>query len=173
MVKKSYKWLLLLFVLMGVAFIKPDANMHPYHVSAMEIEYNRSAAVLEMSIKIFIDDFENVLKKNYQPKIDLHKNEYRLVMDKLIDDYIKRHIFIINKNKKYTIKLFGWETDKESVIIYATAPVSKLDTSNIEVVNTVLFDFFDDQMNIVHFLVDGKRISEKFYIQKPKMKFNF
>ena len=173
MVKNSYKWLLVLFVMISLAFVKLDDNVHPYHVSAAEIEYNKPAAVLEMSIKIFIDDFENTLKKNYQQKIDLHKKEYRAVMDKLIEDYISRHLFIISKNKKYTTKLFGWETDKESVIIYATALAPDFDIANIEVVNTVLFDFFKDQMNIVHFFVAGKRISEKFYIQKPKIKFQF
>ena len=156
-----------------ISFTTAKSNLHPYHVSATEIEYNPKATSLEMSIKIFIDDFEAILKKKYSQKIDLHQAEMRASMDKLIADYIDKHLFVISKNKKYNTKLYGWETDQEAIVIYATAAAPAFDKSNIEVINTVLFDLFDDQMNIVHFFVDGKRISEKLNIQKPRVKLSY
>ncbi|TXH20437.1 MAG: hypothetical protein E6Q95_05740 [Chitinophagaceae bacterium] len=156
-----------------ISFSTAKSNFHPYHVSATEIEFNPKNSTLEISIKIFIDDFENVLKKNYRQKIDLHKAELRSNMDQLIADYVNKHLFVISKNKKYNTQLFGWETNQEAIIIYASAIAPVFDKTNIEVVNTVLFDLFDDQMNIVHFFVDGKRISEKLSIQKPRIKLSY
>ena len=88
MASTVYKWLLVPFL--GLILGKPaDPVPHPFHVSVVEINHNPSDKNLEISCKIFTDDFESVLVQNYKTKVDLINPPDRKAVDKLIEDYIK------------------------------------------------------------------------------------
>ncbi|MET0461971.1 MAG: DUF6702 family protein, partial [Chitinophagaceae bacterium] len=44
----------------------PVVEMHPIHLSVTEINHNAADRTLEISCKIFTDDFEKVLAQNYK-----------------------------------------------------------------------------------------------------------
>lgn len=62
MASSVYKWLLIPLICLLMAG-KPT---HPFHVSVIEINHNAADKTLEISCKIFTDDFEKILAKNYQ-----------------------------------------------------------------------------------------------------------
>jgi hypothetical protein len=49
-------------------------RLHPFHVSVVEINHNETDKTLEISCKIFIDDFEKVLAQNYKVKVDPYQS---------------------------------------------------------------------------------------------------
>ena len=147
------KWLLSLFLL--------GANVHPYHVSATEMEYDAKAKRVEISTKIFTDDFEDILAKRYKQKIDLGDKNLRPKMTELVFKYLNSHLSIQNNGKQLPLKLYGWEIDHEAVLIYTTADVTNFNAKQITIQKTVLYDLFDDQLNIIHFIYNGKRKSTK------------
>ncbi len=64
-------------------------GLHPLHVSTTELSFNAKAKSVEVSCRIFTDDFERILAKNYQVKTDLTKAEKHKDMDVLIKKYME------------------------------------------------------------------------------------
>lgn len=149
------------------------ANIHPYHVSATEMEYDAKSKRVEISTKIFTDDFENILTKLYKQKTDLSSQALRPQMTMLIEKYITTHLSLKNNNKVLPLKLFDWEVDHEAVYVYTVANTPVFDPKNITVEKTVLYDLFDDQVNIIHFIYNGRRISNKLVYPEKKVQLSF
>jgi hypothetical protein len=65
MASSFYKWLLI--PVLGIVLSSAGLpELHPFHVSVVEINYNATDKTLEISCKIFTDDFEKVLAQNYK-----------------------------------------------------------------------------------------------------------
>lgn len=148
-------------------------SMHPYHVSATELEYEPQHKRLEISTKIFTDDFEHILSKTYKQKVDLTREDWKPQMTKLITHYIVTHLSIKNNNRQLSLKLFEWEIDHEAVYVYLTADAPTFDPAQIIVEKSVLYDLFDDQVNIIHFIYNKKRISTKLAYPEKKAIISF
>jgi hypothetical protein len=132
---------------------------HPIHVSVVEINHNPTDKTLEISCRIFTDDFERVLAQNYKTRVDLI-NPDRKAMDKLISDYIKIHLSIRADGKPVSFSYLGFETEKEVVNSYLQ--VDNITTVNkIELVDKLMHDLFTDQTNLIHVTIGGKRKSTK------------
>lgn len=159
------KWFLSVYLLV--------ANIHPYHVSATEMEYDARSQKIEISTKIFTDDFENVLRKLYKRKVDLADTAVRKQMTLLIEKYITTHLSVRNNNKTLPLKLFGWEIDHEAVFVYTVADAPAFNAAKIQVEKTVLYDLFDDQVNIIHFIYNGQRKSNKLVYPERKLELTF
>jgi hypothetical protein len=145
-----YIWLL---GIGGAAHTAPVLKPHPIHVSASNIEFNKADNKFEVICSIFTDDFEAALAKDYHAKADLTKTEMHAAMDELVKKYIAQNLSISADNN--TVKL-----NREYAEVYLESdklpPVKKVD-----VTVSLLYNLFDDQINIVHVIVNGTRKSEK------------
>ncbi|SDD23104.1 DUF6702 family protein [Niabella drilacis] len=163
--------LVLLAVLLLTGFAR--AVWHPFHVSASEIEYNSKTKRLEISTKIFTDDFESVLARVYKTPVDFSNKSRKSALDELVARYITTHLSIRSNGQVQRLKFFGWEVDHEAVYVYTTADATTFSTRNITVENTILYDLFGDQVNIVHFIVNGTRKSNKLAYPERKLEIRF
>lgn len=133
---------------------------HPFHVSVVEINHNAAEKTLEISCKIFTDDFEKVLAKNYKTKVDLTNPPDKAAMDTLVKKYIFSHLSIKADGKPTRFQYIGFENDHEAAYGYVEVPgVPTL--GKIDISSTIMYDQFDDQMNIYHVIVNGNRKSNK------------
>ena len=133
---------------------------HPLHVSTTEADYNSSTKSIEITCKIFSDDFERALSKNSASIIDLTKVSMKPAMNKEVAAYLLKNLRFKVDGKLRTLEYIGFETDREATNIYfeiKNVPVFK----SAEIYNTILFDLFTDQMSIVHVVKNEKRISNK------------
>lgn len=134
--------------------------VHPFHVSVTEINHNAAEKTLEISCKIFTDDFEKVLAKNYKTKVDLINPPNKAAMDSLVKKYIFSHLNIRANGRVAIMNYLGFENDHEAAYAYIEVPnvpaVNRFDVST-----TLMYDMFDDQMNIFHFIVNGNRKSTR------------
>lgn len=150
-----------------------STNVHPYHVSATEMEYDATKKRVEISSKIFTDDFEEVLYKLYREKIDLSDTAIKPRMTVLINKYIQSHLSLGTDGKVIPLKFYGWEIDHEAVYVYTIANTSAFNVKNIAVANTILYDLYTDQVSIVHFIVSGQRKSTKVTYPQKELSFSF
>ena len=168
MVRSLHKWpVLLLIVLFFSGFtagnrssLTNKAPVHPFFVSVTEINHNASQATLEISCKLFIDDFENALKNQYKFKIDLADPKDQKQLEKLIFDYMQKHLQIKINDKPVALNFVGFETESESVWCYLEvkqAPQIK----SLAVSNDLLYESHSTQMSIIHALAGGNRKSTK------------
>lgn len=168
MASRVYKWLLLVLVSVGLTSAAP----HPFHVSVTEIDHNATEKTLEISCKIFTDDFESILAKNYNTKVDLINPPNKAAMDSLVKKYIFSHLSIRVNGRPVSFTYIGYENEKEAA--YGYIEVSNVPSvSKLDITNTILFDKFDDQMNIMHVKVAGNRKSYKLDYPAKEASFSF
>jgi hypothetical protein len=157
---------------------KPELSLqycgdrHPYHVSVVELNHNATDKTFEISCKIFTDDFEKVLAQNYKTKVDLINTPDKKAMDSLIKKYVTAHLSFKADGKPVQFTYLGFEREQEAVYSYLQvdniAAVKK-----IEITNKVMHDLFDDQINLMHITVGGKRQSTKLDYPSEQASFSF
>jgi hypothetical protein len=156
MVLIIHKWLLLFALLVCTV----HKNTHPYFVSVTEIEHNATDKSIEISCKIFTDDFEKTLRSTYHTKIDLLHPNNKAAMEIIVHDYIKNHVQIIVNEKRLQLEFLGYEQQQESIAsFYQVTNIAAV--KKIDITNTILYSYSPMQINIVHAIVGGQRQSTK------------
>lgn len=166
-----YKWLFLSLLSFGrPAAPAPDA--HPFYVSVVEVEHNGKDKALEVSCKIFVDDMEDVLKQNFKTSVDLTNSSQETRNGEMMKEYITHHLSFTADGKPAKLNFIGFEKEKESIYCYFESPnlptLKKLDVNN-----SLLHDFKQEQINIMHITVNGSRKSYKLDFPNTKASFNF
>ena len=161
-----YKWLL------AFALTNFGVNPHPIFVSVTEIEHNAVEKTLEISCKLFVDDFEKSLRKKYNTKIDLLDVNLKAAMNRLVSDYIQKHLSISTDAKKASLEFMGFELQEEGVICYFVAKnIAKMES--VELINNILYEDNPQQMGIIHIMVNGVRKSSRLDNPNEKVSFSF
>jgi len=127
-------------------------SMHKYYVSVTEVYIKPEK--LEIIIRTFPDDIENVLKDTYHVDADLSQKQTR----KLLQEYIHSHFLINVDNQSINYKYAGMTMEDEFLVILLEAHLDKT-PEKISIKNTILQDMFDEQKNIVHFFYKNDKAS--------------
>lgn len=172
-----YKWMLL-FTFPVLNFYNATKTAlakdlkHPFYVSVIQIDQNVAAKTFEITCKFFADDFEQILEKDYKIQLDMISPKDKAAFDKYIPDYVNRHFRLVVNNKKIILTYIGFEKDKESAYAYFET-VNISDVSKINITNSLLYDFTDQEINIMHVTVMGKRQSTKLDYPSSEATFSF
>ena len=150
-------FLLFTFLLTFLVSAKP---IHPYHVGSVEINYNAKTKTFEISAKFFLDDLENSLNAKYNKTLHFGEEKSKAGLDQALENYFAEYFKLKSNNKFLKINYLGVEEDKESVNIYLESEATEM-PKKVETAVSLLYSFFDDQMNIVHIIVNGERKSSK------------
>ena len=65
---------------------------HPFFVSVTEMNHNAKDKTLEISCKLFADDFEKGLEQVYKIPVDITNPKDKKQTDQYISDYLKKHL---------------------------------------------------------------------------------
>jgi hypothetical protein len=145
---------------------------HPFHLAVMEMEHNSADRSLEISCKIYTDDFETILKKINKAHVDLINPTDKVQTQKWISDYINTHLKLTVDGKMYALTCIGFERDNDAIMSYfevdGIASIKKIDLTN-----KILYDLFDDHTNVMHVTVGGNRKSGKLEYPKTEASFSF
>lgn len=169
-----FKWFLLAGLVLPTPLFDNPASLHkhPFFISVTEIEHNATEKTLEISCKMFTDDFEKSLKKNNTVHIDLLNKKYQFQMEPLVNSYITSHLSVIADGKKVAMKFHGYEKQEESIVSYYQVE-NIVSLKKLEVFNTILYDYKSEQTGIVHAIVHGERQSSKITNPDNKIVFQF
>ena len=135
-------------------------NWHPLHLSSMDVNYTTKPGTLEISCRLFTDDLEDALKKQFNVPTDLSAAAKHQAMDVLLKKYIALHLKFQANGQPVTLNYLGFEKDREAVIVYVESTPLK-SFKKLEVYNTLMYDLFTDQTNIMHVVINGDRKSSK------------
>ena len=150
-------FLLFTFLLTFLVSAKP---IHPYHVGSVEINYNAKTKTFEISAKFFLDDLENSLNAKYNKTLHFGEEKSKAGLDQALENYFAEYFKLKSNNRFLKINYLGFEEDKESVNVYLESEATEM-PKKVETAVSLLYSFFDDQMNIVHIIVNGERKSSK------------
>ena len=152
--------------------IYTEKTVHPLHLATVEIDHNAADKTLEITCKTFWDDFESVLTKLNKSRVDLTSDKAIADNNKRIYDYIKSHLQITVDGKPVQLNFVGYE--KEDVVVYSYLQVDNVSTvKKVTIVNTIMHDMFDDQVEIIHMIVNGNRKSTKLDYPAKNAEFSF
>jgi hypothetical protein len=168
MVRSVNKWLCFSAVILFSAF----SSRHPLHLSTVEINQNEADKTLEISCRIFTDDFETALSKSSGTKANFYDAALKVKMDSLVKKYIYAHLQVKADEKNVSFNYLGFE--KEGLVVYVYVEginISKV--KKLVVSNSIMHDMFDDQTNIMHITINGDRKSTKLDYPKTSAVFDF
>lgn len=143
---------------------------HPFYVSVTEIVYNKNPGTVQVSVRIFFDDFEKALEKRNKVQLNILKPVDRKQVDAMIAAYIKDHLKISVNDKSLDLKFQGYEIEEDAAWCYfEVTQVGSIKRLHIK--NDILFEEHSSQSNMIHAIVDGKRKSIK--LDNPKSEADF
>ncbi len=143
---------------------------HKFYVSISQIELNREAKSLEISIRLFAHDLEEAVFRNSKEKLLLGSNKENPKAKELILAYLKSNFEIIQSEKAIAYKLLGFELENDIIWLYVEASYKQI-IKDIEISNSLITDLFEDQKNIINFKDKGKTQSQICTKTKPKYSF--
>ncbi len=152
--------LILLCALFGLLF---SFAPHPLHLSVAEANWKKENKSLEVSLKLFFDDFEKALSAENNRPIFLcpdstteHQN--------IINNYFNKNLQLTVNQKTKHYNIIGYECENELVYVYLEyQDIGKI--KSIILRNTLLFDTYLDQTNLFNLHVDG---TDKTLLNQPK-----
>jgi len=147
-------------------------SIHKFYVSTTKIEYVVEKQSVQIITRIFIDDFERVLQERYDETIILSEKDESEVIQAHIKRYLKARINIKINDIDSKLVFLGKEYDNDIMICYLEIEnVSNI--KSIEISNTVLFDLYSDQQNILRTKINSKNKSFILIKENDKGLLNF
>ena len=137
-----------------------SAVAHKFYVSVTHIEYAEEKKAIQITTRIFIDDLEQVLNNRYDIRAAMATEEEEPALDSYIGKYLngKLRIRIDEEDRAYTF--LGKEYKDDLVVCYLEIEGIDLEKLNtLEVTNDVLTEIFEEQQNVVHLRIGGKKKS--------------
>lgn len=132
---------------------------HPLYISVTEINHNAKDKTLEISVKIFTNDFEAALEKTGGGKVDLSTSSGAL--DKLVAAYVGKHLRLRVDGKAAVLSYVGRENKEDGTWSYFQVDGVAEAPHKIEAVDDLLYETYSQQINIMHVTVGGMRKSTR------------
>ncbi|MCC3152915.1 hypothetical protein Q3A66_07900 [Hymenobacter sp. BT770] len=147
--------LLVLLPLMGAGWA-----LHAYHTTLTELRYNAAKKQLELSVKVFTDDFEKALSEGQPAHVNLSDPGPRPLA--LASAYVQRTLkFSTAAGAPLPLQVLGMQAEKDGYWLYCKVPLPG-PVPSVQLRQAMLLDVFGDQMNIVNIEAGDKKQSALF-----------
>jgi len=136
------------------------ALLHPFYVSVTEITVNPRSQSAEISCRMFYDDLEKALNKQYRTRINIVKPVNKTQVNELLNNYIGKHLLIKIDGKLVKPVFIGYELQEDGAWSYLEVKGIG-NARKIEIHNDLLYAEHEEQINMMHITVNGQRKSTK------------
>ncbi|MCK5400679.1 MAG: peptidase E [Flavobacteriaceae bacterium] len=145
---------------------------HEFHTSLTQIEYVKEKQAVQIISRIFIDDFEKILRERYNENITLSENDDNEQIKDYVSKYLKSKINIKINDIDSKIIFLGKEYDNDVMICYLE--IENVESiKSLEIINAVLFDLNSEQQNIIRTNINTKKKSFILIKENDKGLLNF
>jgi len=158
---KISKSIRIFLVIIIVAAAVHSAGLHRFHTTLTRIDYNQDEKLYEISIRLFTHDLVPLLERRSGKRVDLEKT---FNVDEMIQGYLAENFVLTDKKGAVKqLKWIGKEVETDSIRVFVESPA----TENLEgykLKNTLFFESFPEQSNLVVCLYDGKKADLMFKV---------
>lgn len=135
-------------------------TMHKFYVSVTNVGYSEKDDALQITSRVFIDDMDAVLKERYDIEAHLATDEESDLSREYLEKYLRTKFVVEINGETKNYNYIGKKYDNDVVIFYLEVPELNFpEVKAIQIQNEMLTDMFDEQQNIVHFKIEGKKKS--------------
>lgn len=134
-------------------------GFHKYYVSVTEVDYVPNQESVQITTRIFADDFEKALRERFNKDIVLTQKDEAKEVDHYIDVYLKEKIKVEINGENTELDYLGKEYDGFDIVqcYIEIKNVKKIEA--IKITNRVLFSLFDEQQNMIKTKINSKQKS--------------
>lgn len=148
---------------------------HPVHISFATIEYFEKEKKFRILFKLFVDDFDVVLKEKYGKDLKLLEGRWEKRYVKTINTYLSEHFKLVSDGKnraKNGLKLIKHEVKEQAMWLYYNLSY-KPKSSVFKLQNTILTDLYSDQKNLLIFVFKDEQKALQFNIKQTLQEISF
>ncbi|MFN0085862.1 MAG: DUF6702 family protein [Blastocatellia bacterium] len=140
---------------------------HKIHVSVSQVEYIAQGQSVQVVMRVYVDDLENALSRHANRPVKLDPARGREAGD-LVMAYLRGQFELKTKaGKPVKFNWLGLEAQVDMFWLYFEGKIPG-GFSGAQLKNRVLFELFEDQVNIVNVKYQGKQAGTMF---EPKDEF--
>jgi hypothetical protein len=145
---------------------------HPFYVSVTEINHNSKTHAVEVSCRMFYDDLEKALEKNYHTPLNIVKPANKAQLNQFLSDYIKKRLAVKADGKPLNLNYIGYEIQEDGAWAYFEVKGVN-SVKKVEVHDELLNEQHAEQINMLHVTVGGQRKSTKLDSPEADAAFSF
>lgn len=161
----------LVFPIFLMLLLSSFSTVHKYYISNTQIEYVEAQKSIQIITRVFIDDFENVLKQRYDDDLTFDDEDAKMI-DFYTEKYLREKLKISINGKDMPLIFIGKEIEMGIVKCYLEIE-DVGNVQNLEVKNQTLFDLFEEQQNIIKLNINSQKKSFVLTKQNDKAVLNF
>ena len=133
---------------------------HEFHLSKGLIEYVESEQSLQITMYVFIDDFEEALKQKNIDKLFICTSKESENADQHIYDYFQETFILEIDQKQASFDYIGKEIAEDMIGMWCYLEVTQVTPfEKITIKNSLMTEVFDDQKNIINLIGPKKKQS--------------
>ena len=130
-------------------------SAHKYYLSLTQIDYNEKSKALQITMNVFIDDFELTLNNTYDKLFNLHTEKELEDSQVYIEKYLNQHFKVQLEGQAVKYNYIGRRYEAD--VIYLYLEIENVDSvKEIGIENTVLIEFFETQKNLIKLKINDK-----------------
>jgi len=164
---KYYPWLTHLFV--GLFFWLALSSFHKFYLSVSEIRHSAADKTIQVTSRIFMDDLEQLMEDRYGITADWLTPKQHPGAQGLLEKYLSQRFVVKRDGKILPLKLLGLKEQNDVFVLFIEFSVDNWEqTKQLSVQNRVLMDLFEEQQNVVHLYLNGKKSSTVLDRDRPE-----
>ena len=150
----------LLVVLAALLLPLTGAALHAYHSTLTELRYNAAKKQLELSVKVFTDDFEKAISQGQPASVSLTDTGPRPLA--LATAYVQRTLQVRTPaGAPLQVQVLGMQAENDGYWLYCKVPLPG-PLTGVQLRQAMMLEVFGDEMNIVNIEANGKKQSALF-----------
>ena len=152
--KRTFKFPLFILIFL----LLTSAGYHRFYTSIFQINYVPQKKMVQITTRIFIDDFNDALKKQYHKTTFLGTDKETQDDINLMKKYLSEKLKLTVNGKLETLNYLSKEKENNVLICYFKInDVLKL--KSLEIENSTLTEVHPEQQNIIQFNDNGSKSS--------------
>jgi hypothetical protein len=130
---------------------------HPIHVSVTNIDLDPGRGTVDLSVKIFSDDFQDLILHNYAVQLRITEQESPDKQIGTVNRYIWEALKLeINGKDAASMRFMETSMNEEAIWLhYRYEHGSRI--RKMKIMNTIMLETFNDQTNLVIVTYDQKQ----------------
>lgn len=143
------------FLIAAIPLIQPSLlEVHPVHLSVMEIYRDEKTRQIGMSVTLFMDDFgEAIHYQSYEKQIQQGKIKAETLMER----YLQQKLTVKMDGERAGFRIQRVENAMGAITCYLRLEPERADVRTIAIDNQIFLELFDDQRNMVQIQIPGKK----------------
>ncbi|MBF9219962.1 DUF6702 family protein [Hymenobacter ruricola] len=133
---------------------------HAYHSTITELRHNAAKQQLELSVKVFTDDFEKAISQGQPKPVNLTDAGPRPLA--LAAAYLQRTLQVRTvAGAALPLQVLGMQPENDGYWLFCKVPLPG-PVSGVQLRQAMMLEAFGDEMNIVNLEANGKKQSALF-----------